>query len=170
MSAARSIVSRLPRIMLVLALTGAAAGVVAAEAPGAQLFEQKRCYICHETDKVSLGPPLKAIAVRHRARRDVMSEVLARKIVHGGGGNWGLVPMVPNQWVSSWACSRRRAQPHRAARRAGGGAAYSFATQAANSARWASLTPGVAFFALTQPVIEVFSTSAYDGEDFSSEA
>ena len=28
-----------------------------------------------------------------------MVDVLARKIVDGGGGNWGLVPMVPNQWV-----------------------------------------------------------------------
>ena len=29
-----------------------------------------------------------------------MLEVLARKIVHGGGGNWGLVPMVPNEHVT----------------------------------------------------------------------
>jgi cytochrome c len=87
--------------MLGLALAaGSAADAMAAEAPGERLFEQKRCYICHETDKVSLGPPLKAIAVRHKSRRDVMSEVLARKIVLGGGGNWGLVPMVPNQGVT----------------------------------------------------------------------
>jgi cytochrome c len=74
--------------------------VRAADAPGPRLFEEKRCYICHEMDKVSLGPPLKAIAARHAARRDVMTEVLAHKIVHGGGGTWGVVPMVPNQWVS----------------------------------------------------------------------
>lgn len=72
----------------------------AAESPGAQLFEVRRCYICHESDKASIGPPLKAIAAKHAARRDVMVEVLARKIVHGGGGAWGVVPMVPNQWVS----------------------------------------------------------------------
>jgi cytochrome c len=47
-----------------------------------------------------LGPPYIAIAARHVQRREVMIEVLAHKIVHGGGGNWGLVPMVPNQWVS----------------------------------------------------------------------
>jgi cytochrome c551/c552 len=29
-----------------------------------------------------------------------MTEVLARKIIHGGGGNWGMVPMVPNQWLT----------------------------------------------------------------------
>lgn len=72
----------------------------AAEAEGAKLFEQKRCYICHDQTKTSLGPPLAAIAARHVARRDVMVDVLARKIVHGGGGSWGVVPMVPNQWVS----------------------------------------------------------------------
>lgn len=91
---------RLRQVMLALALAGSSLGAAAAQAPGAKLFEQKRCYICHEAEKVSLGPPLKAIAARHKARRDVMSEVLARKIVHGGGGSWGVVPMVPNQWVS----------------------------------------------------------------------
>jgi len=29
-----------------------------------------------------------------------MAGVLAQKIVHGGGGTWGPVPMAPNQWVS----------------------------------------------------------------------
>jgi cytochrome c len=29
-----------------------------------------------------------------------MTDVLARKIVRGGGGNWGSVPMVPNRWVT----------------------------------------------------------------------
>ena len=100
MSAGSPVSRQLGRTLLALALAGSAFTAAAAEPQGARLFEQKRCYICHETEKVSLGPPLKAIAVRHKARRDVMAEVLARKIVHGGGGSWGVVPMVPNQWVS----------------------------------------------------------------------
>jgi cytochrome c len=89
-------------LALALALCAAvmALPASAAEPEGAKLFEQARCYICHNTDKPSLGPPLKAIAARHEARKDVMTDVLARKIVHGGGGSWGVVPMVPNQWVS----------------------------------------------------------------------
>jgi cytochrome c551/c552 len=67
---------------------------------GAKLIEQARCYICHDLDKVSIGPPFKAIAAMHAARKGEMTEVLARKIVLGGGGNWGLVPMVPNEWVT----------------------------------------------------------------------
>ena len=92
-------VARLSAATLIVGILQSPA-VLAADAPGAKLFEEKRCYICHEVDKVSLGPPLKAIAARHAARRDVMTEVLAHKIVHGGGGTWGVVPMVPNQWVS----------------------------------------------------------------------
>ena len=46
-----------------------------------------------------IGPPWQAIAQRHAPDRAIMEEVLARKIVQGGGGNWGVVPMVPNEHV-----------------------------------------------------------------------
>jgi len=67
---------------------------------GARLIEEARCEACHQVSEPSLGPPYVAIAARHAPSSDVMVDVLARKIVHGGGGNWGVVPMVPNQWVS----------------------------------------------------------------------
>jgi len=70
-------------------------------ADGARLVEEARCNACHRLDEPSLGPPYVAIAARHAPNKDVMVEVLAHKIVHGGGGNWGVVPMVPNQWVSA---------------------------------------------------------------------
>lgn len=66
----------------------------------AKLIDDARCYACHQQSEPSLGPPWQAIAARHSVRKDLMTDVLARKIVNGGGGNWGLVPMVPNQWVS----------------------------------------------------------------------
>ncbi len=81
----------------VLALSPA--GSVAQEA-GERLLADAHCDACHQRSEPSLGPPYVAIAARHAPRRDVMVEVLAQKIVHGGGGNWGIVPMVPNQWVS----------------------------------------------------------------------
>jgi cytochrome c len=61
---------------------------------------QKRCVACHDLTQTRIGPPFAAIALRHRANKDDMVEVLARKIVLGGGGNWGPVPMVPNEHVS----------------------------------------------------------------------
>jgi cytochrome c len=75
------------------------APVALAQGQGEKLVEEARCYACHQMSQPLLGPPYLAIAARHAARKDVMVDVLARKIVHGGGGSWGLMPMVPNQWV-----------------------------------------------------------------------
>jgi cytochrome c len=81
--------------MLALCLSSSAfAGDVAA------LITQKRCDACHDVTATRIGPPYAAIALRHRADKESMVEVLARKIVLGGGGNWGVVPMVPNEHVS----------------------------------------------------------------------
>jgi cytochrome c len=75
-------------------------GVAQAPANGAQLVDAARCYACHQQQESSLGPPYQAIAARHAGNKARMVEVLAQKIVNGGGGTWGAVPMVPNQWVS----------------------------------------------------------------------
>ena len=88
-----------PLIACLVAST-AVTGAAAQSPDGEALARSKRCYACHATDEVLIGPPYRAIAARHAAERDVMIEVLAQKIVHGGGGNWGIVPMVPNEHVS----------------------------------------------------------------------
>jgi cytochrome c len=64
------------------------------------LLTEKRCNACHDVTAVRIGPPYTAIAVRHRPDKESMVEVLAHKIVLGGGGGWGPVPMVPNEHVS----------------------------------------------------------------------
>jgi cytochrome c len=64
------------------------------------LANSKRCSACHTVEETLLGPPYRAIAARHVAERELNIEVLARKIVHGGGGNWGVVPLVPNEHVT----------------------------------------------------------------------
>lgn len=64
------------------------------------LLKQRRCYSCHDMSQSLIGPPYQAIAARHGARAEVMTEVLAQKIIRGGGGNWGVVPMVPNEHVT----------------------------------------------------------------------
>jgi len=71
-----------------------------AQSDGEALVRQALCYACHQMETASIGPPWRAIAARHASRKALMTEVLASKIVRGGGGNWGLVPMVPNQRVS----------------------------------------------------------------------
>ena len=67
---------------------------------GEQLVSDAMCYACHQMQQASLGPPWQAIAARHATNSEVMTDVLAGKIIRGGGGNWGNVPMVPNQRVN----------------------------------------------------------------------
>ncbi|HTR00956.1 MAG TPA: c-type cytochrome [Candidatus Acidoferrum sp.] len=68
--------------------------------PVEKLMDEARCYACHQLKDTLIGPPWQAIAARHVANRKLMLDVLARKIVRGGGGDWGDVPMVPNEFTS----------------------------------------------------------------------
>lgn len=87
-----------PRLCAMILLACAPLGASAEDMR--QVLTQKRCNACHDTNAMLIGPPYTAIALRHSANRESMVEVLARKIVSGGGGNWGVVPMVPNDHVT----------------------------------------------------------------------
>ena len=64
------------------------------------LLKDRGCYACHDLTEPLIGPSYQAIAELHRTRKEVMVGVLAHKIIVGGAGNWGLVPMVPNEHVT----------------------------------------------------------------------
>ena len=87
-------------LQLALLMLAVPVGVRADEMDGAALVVAQRCVACHHETDALLGPPYRAIAARHSARKDVMVDVLAEKIIRGGAGNWGVVPMVPNDHVS----------------------------------------------------------------------
>lgn len=70
------------------------------EATTEALLAERHCDACHHVSRTLLGPSYEAIAARHAARKDAMVEVLAHKIIVGGAGNWGVVPMVPNEHVT----------------------------------------------------------------------
>src|SRR5688572_24131757 len=78
----------------------AAATPALAQQQGEALVSKAMCYACHQLEGASIGPPWRAIAARYQSRKDVMADVLVSKIMRGGGGSWGLVPMVPNQRVN----------------------------------------------------------------------
>jgi cytochrome c len=65
-----------------------------------ELALQKHCDECHAVDAARIGPPFVAVAARHRAEGTAAVEPLAQKIIHGGGGNWGNIPMIPNERVT----------------------------------------------------------------------
>jgi cytochrome c len=67
---------------------------------GAELVRALRCHPCHDQTRYLIGPPWQAIAARHAANKEAMIDVLAGKILRGGAGTWGVIPMVPSEHVT----------------------------------------------------------------------
>ena len=77
----------------------AAGSVLAAPVLADQaLAEKKRCTVCHTVNKKILGPSYKDVAARYAGQS--ASQQIADKIINGGGGVWGVVPMPANPKIS----------------------------------------------------------------------
>lgn len=61
------------------------------------LARGKNCLSCHAVDRKVIGPSFKDIAARYQEQDGA---ALADKIVRGGSGVWGAVPMPANTQVS----------------------------------------------------------------------
>jgi cytochrome c len=59
------------------------------------LAKAKNCLTCHAADKKIVGPSYKDVAAKYKGQGDAVAK-LAAKIKSGGKGNWGEVPMPPN--------------------------------------------------------------------------
>ncbi|RPE12916.1 cytochrome C [Chitinophaga lutea] len=66
---------------------------------GKELMAAQDCATCHkETEKV-IGPSFKEVAAKYPATDENIA-TLADKIIKGGSGNWGEVPMAPHSAIS----------------------------------------------------------------------
>lgn len=66
---------------------------------GAKLISKSDCMACHaEKDKL-IGPGYMQVAARY-PKNDSTINYLAGKIITGGAGNWGDVPMTPHPQLS----------------------------------------------------------------------
>jgi cytochrome c len=65
----------------------------------AELAQKKNCMACHAVDKKLIGPGYKEVAAKYAGQKDA-ADKLAQKIVKGGSGVWGQVPMPANPQVS----------------------------------------------------------------------
>lgn len=59
---------------------------------GRQLIANSDCVACHKDEEKVIGPAYKDVAERYHGS-DTAVAFLARKIIQGGAGNWGTVPM-----------------------------------------------------------------------------
>ena len=60
--------------------------------PGAKLIAASDCSTCHKVDVKLIGPAFKDIAAKYPAT-DANIDTLANKVIKGGKGNWGDIPM-----------------------------------------------------------------------------
>lgn len=65
----------------------------------ADLAQKKNCMACHAVDKKVVGPGYKEVAAKYAGQKDAVDK-LAQKVVKGGAGVWGPVPMPANAQVS----------------------------------------------------------------------
>lgn len=78
----------------------AALAAVSAPALADQALAQaKNCMACHAVDRKLVGPGYKEVALKYAGQKDAVSK-LATKIIKGGAGVWGPVPMPANPQVS----------------------------------------------------------------------
>ncbi|MCR5881575.1 c-type cytochrome [Rhizobacter sp. J219] len=83
-----------------LSLIFAASALVAGPAfANADLAQKKNCMACHAVDKKVVGPSYQDVAAKYAGQKDAVDK-LAVKVVKGGAGVWGPVPMPANTAVS----------------------------------------------------------------------
>ncbi|NBW77918.1 MAG: cytochrome C' [Betaproteobacteria bacterium] len=63
------------------------------------LATSKNCLACHAIDRKVVGPAFKDVAAKY-ANDKTAADKMAYKIVKGGVGAWGAVPMPANPQVS----------------------------------------------------------------------
>jgi len=64
-----------------------------------KLATAKNCMACHAVDKKLVGPAYKAVAAKYASQKDALDK-LSAKVMKGGSGVWGPVPMPANSQVS----------------------------------------------------------------------
>ena len=60
-----------------------------------ELATKKNCMACHAVDKKLVGPSYQDVAAKHAGEKDAVAK-LSEKIIKGGVGAWGQIPMPPN--------------------------------------------------------------------------
>lgn len=78
-----------------LFLLAASALLAGSAVASEELAKAKNCMSCHALDKKIVGPSYKDIVAKRKGEKSA-DVALAGKIKNGSKGEWGMVPMPPN--------------------------------------------------------------------------
>lgn len=67
---------------------------------GLALIAKSDCLTCHKIDEPLTGPPYRDVANKYADQAPGIVPKLAEKIIKGGTGVWGEVPMLPHPTIS----------------------------------------------------------------------
>lgn len=81
-------------------VSGTGTAAPAGSAKGEELIATNDCLTCHKVDTKLIGPSYQEVAAKYTAT-DANINMLAGKIIEGGSGNWGEIPMTPHPAVST---------------------------------------------------------------------
>ena len=66
---------------------------------GRDLVSKSDCFTCHKIDDVSVGPAYRKVAEKYPNTAENVT-MLAGKVIKGGSGTWGTVPMTAHPAIS----------------------------------------------------------------------
>lgn len=66
---------------------------------GLALVGKSDCLTCHKVDEKNIGPAYREVAAKYE-NNDENVKMLAGKIIKGGSGVWGAIPMTPHPTLS----------------------------------------------------------------------
>lgn len=67
---------------------------------GLELIGNSDCTTCHKIEEKNIGPSYKEVAAKYKPTRATI-DTLVKKIIEGGTGVWGPVPMTPHPGLSN---------------------------------------------------------------------
>ena len=62
---------------------------------GLALIAGSDCLTCHKTSEKNIGPSYKDVAAKYD-NTEANIKMLAARVIKGGSGNWGAIPMTPH--------------------------------------------------------------------------
>ncbi|MDB5929732.1 MAG: cytochrome c, class [Polaromonas sp.] len=90
---------KLKHILLTMASAAAGFAVCAPAMADLALATAKNCMACHAVDKKLVGPSYKDVGAKYAGQAGAADKLVA-KVLKGGSGTWGPVPMPANAQVS----------------------------------------------------------------------